>query len=410
MPSTLFLAGWQFYLKCKGEEHMFDNILDAINGLISSINGLALTVTNMIQVSCSSQSTWGAIAPQPDAVEGEAPPDGYSEYEVSEKCKAANLTVDDLLTLLGQFEANSVEEIATLGVGALTALFALVVALLPTGPLALAVGVVGTIGSLIAFFLVQTVNLVDFIALIERLRDDLVCALYQSPDNTTANTEFRAVLSGGGATASALGLLDAINFVNGLTLLFFSKDDISASWQARLDGYTAITDCEDCPAPCPNFDGTYYYPCTVKAWFLKVGERVTNWVIHDLVNVPGSDDGLEGYFEKQAVGGDESECQGLTTQMFVTMDMGVSILQPILQARTRGTMTNRLPIVFWSDTAAAYDDPAHASWQNPSGNDAWYTPGGSLAWSAQLTGPNASLRYALLKMGGETGDSAGGKF
>src|SRR3972149_604557 len=86
---------------------MFDNILDAINGLISSINGLALTVTNMIQVSCSSQSTCGAIAPQPDAVEGEAPPDGYSEYEVSEKCKAANLTVDDLLTLLGRFEALS---------------------------------------------------------------------------------------------------------------------------------------------------------------------------------------------------------------------------------------------------------------------------------------------------------------
>jgi len=388
---------------------MFDNILDVLNGLVTAINSLALTVTNMIAVNCSQSSTCGTSPPQPETVEFEDPPAGYSGYEVSEKCKAANLVIDDLLTLLGQLEANSVEEISTLGIGALTALFALVVALLPTGPLALAVGVVGTIGSLIAFFLVQTVNLVNFIALIESLRTELVCALFNSPDNSTANTDFRAVLSGGGATASALGLLDAINFVNGLTLLFFSKDDISSAWQARLDGYTAITDCEDCEAPCPNFDGTYYYPCIVKAWCLQGGGGVTNWVIHNLVNVPGADDGLEGYFEKQAVGGDESECQGLGNQMYITMDMGLSILHPILQAKTRGDMTNRLPIVFWSDTAAAFDDPADASWQNPSGNDAWYTPGGALSWSAELIGPNQLLRYALLKMGGETGDIEGVK-
>jgi len=225
---------------------MFDTILDVLNGLITAINNLSLTVTNMIQVSCSQTSTCGNSPPQPVAEEGEPAPEGYTEYEVSEKCKAANLVVDDLITLLGQFEANSVEEIATLGIGALTALFALIVALLPTGPLALAVGVVGTIGGLIAFFLVQTVNLVEFIALIEGLRQDLVCALYGSTDNSSANANFRAVLEDGGATDSALALLDAINFVNGLTLLFFSKDDISVAWQARLDGYTAITDCVPC--------------------------------------------------------------------------------------------------------------------------------------------------------------------
>src|SRR3990172_12570024 len=116
MPSMLSLAGWQFYRKCKGEKHMFDNILDAINGLVTSINGLALTVTNMIAVNCSQSSTCGTSPPQPTATEGEAPPEGYSEYEVYEKCKASNLVVDDLLTLLGQFEANSIEEIATLGI------------------------------------------------------------------------------------------------------------------------------------------------------------------------------------------------------------------------------------------------------------------------------------------------------
>src|SRR3972149_1874397 len=225
---------------------MSATILDAIDGLVSSINGLALTVTNMIQVSCSQASTCGTSPPQPETVEEEDPPAGYSEHETSEKCKAANFVVDDILTLLGQLEANSVEEISALGIGALAALFALVVALLPTGPLALAVGVIGTVGSLIAFFLVQTVDLEDFIALIESLREDLVCALYGSTDNVSANADFRSILESGGATASALALLDAINFVNGLTLLFFSKDDISVAWQARLDGYTAITDCVPC--------------------------------------------------------------------------------------------------------------------------------------------------------------------
>lgn len=225
---------------------MFDTILEVLNGLVTAINNLSLTVTNMIAVNCSQSSTCGTSPPQPEAVEEAPPPPGYSEYVTSEKCKAANLVIDDLLTLLGQLKVNNVEEIVTFGIGALTALFVLVVTLLPTGPLALAVGVIGTVGNLIAFFLVQTVNLEEFIALIGSLRQELICALYNSPNTTTANTDFRAVLSDGGATASALALLDAINLINGLTLLYFSKDDISAAWQARLDGYVAETDCESC--------------------------------------------------------------------------------------------------------------------------------------------------------------------
>lgn len=384
---------------------MFDNILDAINGLIASINGLALTVTNMIQVSCSQSSTCGTSPPQPGATEGEPPPEGYSEYEVSEKCKAANLVVEDLLTLLGQFEANSVEEIATLGIGALTALFALVVALLPTGPLALAVGVVGTIGSLIAFFLVQTVDLEDFIALIESLRDDLVCALYDSPDNTTANTDFRAVLSGGGATASALALLDAINFVNGLTLLFFSKDDISAAWQARLDGYTAITDCAGCPPPCPNFDGTYYYPCAAQAW-CEIA-TVTEWVFFGVENILGPPDGVEGYFIRNNIGEGSGDCQGDKNQMYITLDFGVEITGHKIQALTRGDMTNRLPSVSWSNSEAAYNDPEDAGWTNPTGNDAWYTEGAELTWSTVLQSANNPYRYVRFKLGAEVADANG---
>jgi len=384
---------------------MFDNILDAINGLVTSINGLALTVTNMIAVNCSQSSTCGTSPPQPAATEGEPPPEGYSEYAVSEKCKAANLVVDDLLTLLGQLEANSVEEVAALGVGALTALWALVVALLPTGPLALAIGVVGTIGSIIAYFLVQTVNLEDFIALIQSLRTELVCALFNSPDNTTANTDFRDVLSGGGATASALGLLDAINFVNGLTLLFFSKDDISAAWQARLDGYTAITDCEDCPAPCPNFDGTYYYPCEVKAWCETGG--ATEWVVFDVANMSGVADGIEGYFIKRANATPDGDCLGDANNMYLLLDFGIEVTGHKIQALTRGNMTDRLPTVSWSNDVAAFSDPLHGTWNNPAGNDSWYTVGGTLAWSAVLQSANNPYRYVRLKMGAETGDANG---
>jgi hypothetical protein len=386
---------------------MFDTILDVLNGLITAINNLSLTVTNMIQVSCSQSSTCGTSPPQPETVEGEAPPEGYSEYEVSEKCKAANLVVDDLVTLLNQFEANSIEEIAVLGIGALTALFALVVALLPTGPLALAVGVVGTIGGLVAFFLVQTVNLVDFIALIESLREDLVCALYESTDNTSANTDFRDILSGGGATSSALGLLDAINFVNGLSLLFFSKDDISSSWQSRLDGYTAITDCEDCPAPCPNFDGTYHYPCAAMVW-CQIDGGGSDWLIRDNDNLLGLPDGLTAYFQKFSAGGSEAGCDGVITfNMWVTLDFGEPLQRPVLQALTRGDATNRLPGIAWSNVDAAFLDFNHASWSNPSGNDTWYNEGAVLVWSQENTGASEPFRYARLKMGGEATDPNG---
>jgi hypothetical protein len=384
---------------------MFDNILEVLNGLVTAINNLSLTMTNMIAVNCSQSSTCGITPPQPEATEGEAPPGGYSEYIVSEKCKAANLVVDDLVVLLNQFEANSVDDIAALGIGALAALFALVVALLPTGPLALAVGVVGTIGALIAFFLVQTVDLPVFVALIESLRDDLVCALYQSPDNATANTEFIAVLSGGGATASALGLLNTINFVNGLTLLFFSKDDISAAWQARLDGYTAITDCDACPPPCPNFDGTYYYPCTVMAW-CEIASP-SEWVAVDTANMTGVPDGIEGYFVKQAAAGPDGDCLGDKGQMYLTFDFGIEITGHKIQVLTRGNMTDRLPIVAWSNLLAAYNDPAHADWNNPAGSDSWYTPGATLTWSIVLESQNLPYRYLRLKMGAETGDPNG---
>jgi hypothetical protein len=384
---------------------MFDTILDVLNGLITAINNLSLTVTNMIQVSCSQSSTCGTSPPQPAVAEGEAPPEGYSEYAVSEKCKAANLVVDDLVTLLNQFEANSVEEIAQLGIGALTALFVLVVALLPTGPLALAVGVIGTVGSLIAFFLVQTVNLVDFIALIESLRDDLVCALYNSTDNTSANADFRAVLAGGGATASALGLLDAINFVNGLTLLFFSKDDISAAWQVRLDGYTAITDCASCPPPCPNFDGTYYYPCEVKGWCETGG--ATEWVVFDVANMSGVADGVEGYFIKRANATPDGDCLGDANNMYLLLDFGVEVSGHKIQALTRGNMTDRLPTVSWSNDVAAFSDPLHGTWNNPAGNDSWYTVGGTLTWSAVLQSLDNPYRFVRLKMGAETGDANG---
>jgi hypothetical protein len=70
-------------------------------------------------------------------------------------------------------------------------------------------------------------------------------------------------------------------------------------------------------------------------------------------------------------------------------------------------MTDRLPTVSWSNLVAAYDDPAHADWNNPAGNDSWYTPGATLTWSAVLQSQNLPYRYVRLKMGAETGDPNG---
>lgn len=215
-----------------------------------------IPILNQIAISLRGQSATcdcvpnGPQPPQPPTVEGEDPPEGFTEYDpefTERKCKIANMMVDDLLELVTLLIVNNVEEAAALGLAVMSSLFTLVIAMMAAGPLGWGLAGLGTLATIIGFFLVSTVDLDELKSIIETERTELVCALYNATDNTDAFDTFRAVLSDAGASGSQLGFIDVLNMINGLTALFFKPDDpMGQAIEDRLDGFTAITDCEDC--------------------------------------------------------------------------------------------------------------------------------------------------------------------
>jgi hypothetical protein len=233
-------------------------------------------------------------------------------------------------------------------------------------------------------------------------KSDIICELYKSTSTANARDRLQAVMDDFGAlTTIEEGLINLVLSNAVLSTLFFDTDAVIAF----IDGFTPTFDCDTCEPDCPNFDGVYYYPCEAKAWceIATVGE----WVAFDITNVTGVPDGLEGYFTRQALGLPDGDCLGDAGQMYLLLDFGLETTGHRLQALTRGNMTNRLPTVSWSNDPAAFGDPAHASWNNPSGNDNWYTAGASLTWSSELQSLNNPYRYVRLKMGAEAGDANG---
>ena len=213
-------------------------------------------ILNQIAIALRGQSATcdcvpnGPHPPQPPTIEGDPPPAGFTEYdpaEVDRKCKIANMVIDDLLEMITLLIVNNVEEAAALGLAVMSSLFTLIVGLMAAGPLGWGLAGLGTMATIIGFFLISTVDLDDLKALIETERTELVCALYNAPNNTSAFDTFRAALADAGASAAQLGLIDALNMINGLTALFFKPDDpLGQAIEDRLDGFTAITDCDDC--------------------------------------------------------------------------------------------------------------------------------------------------------------------
>jgi len=213
-------------------------------------------ILNQIALALSAKSATcdcvpnGPQPPQPPTIEGDPPPPGFTEYdpgEVDRKCKIANMVVDDLLEMITLLIVNDVQEAALLGLSVMSSLLTLVVALLGAGPIGWGLAGLGTLATIIGFYLVNTVDLEEFKTLIETNRTELVCALFNATNNTSAFTTFRAVLATAGASGAQLGFIDVLNMINGLTALFFKPDDPTGqAIEDRLDGFVSITDCDEC--------------------------------------------------------------------------------------------------------------------------------------------------------------------
>lgn len=252
---------------------MADDINTSISDLVTSLDGSTaamaaattafnsgvLQIVNSVSaINCSVCPPTGTYPPTEGIVEGSPPPDGWSVYDplvVNRKCKLANMYYDDLKQVTIILEANNIDAIGFLAVGSMTTLLGLVIGLIASGPLGWGLGALGAIAAVIAFFLVNTIDLDDLIVILDNNRDVLVCSLYEAVDPEAGVLAFKAVLTLAGANATQLAYLDAVNIVVGLEALFFQPEGVYGDdIEERLDGYVALTNCFLCGGtgdPCP---------------------------------------------------------------------------------------------------------------------------------------------------------------
>jgi len=154
--------------------------------------------------------------------------------------------------------------------------------------------------------------------------------------------------------------------------------------------------------------GAYFYATAVRMWCQGPASGKF-WNPHDAGNIPGPDDDLTGYFQKEASGGG---CDGVF-QHHVTIDFGGPISNIIFGARTRGNLADVFPQVRYSNNASDYNDPGGAGWTNPDagnppGANLWYNKDASLTWWDR-TGLTIATpyRYVKVKNNGQTADPDG---
>jgi hypothetical protein len=388
-------------------------ILEAIDNLVSAVGELSAKMNSVgVAISVQGCGCSAGVAPDNDGTDGEAIPDPIGDIIYFEpdpdppynrKCRIAEVMWDAMDELLAKWDVWNADTYAQLGLVGFAAMIGATLGLVSLNPLVIIAGAVGGAALGIALALIgigfDADDMIDFWT---TRKSDIICELYKSTSTANARDRLQAVMDDFGAlTTIEEGLINLVLSNAVLSTLFFDTDAVIAF----IDGFTPTFDCDTCEPDCPNFDGVYYYPCEAKAWceIATVGE----WVAFDITNVTGVPDGLEGYFTRQALGLPDGDCLGDAGQMYLLLDFGLEITGHRLQALTRGNMTNRLPTVSWSNDPAAFGDPAHASWNNPSGNDNWYTAGASLTWSSELQSLNNPYRYVRLKMGAEAGDANG---
>ncbi len=218
------------------------------NTLNVRISQMTTAIDNM-QPDCGCPGQ-GVETPTGSVVEADPPPTGYGTWPPAideRKCKLANMLWDDIYEVTSMLDANDVEAIAALGVGSLTALFGLVIALLVSGPVAWGLATLGAIAGLIAFFLLESVNLNNLLNIMDTYHEELVCAFYNSVNSQDGLDAFQAVLLGGGASAALIAYIDALNTIDALAVLYFQPDGaMGETIEQRLDGYPMTIDCVAC--------------------------------------------------------------------------------------------------------------------------------------------------------------------
>lgn len=213
------------------------------SGVLSIVNGLA-------SIDCSVCPPTGTYPPTDGIDEEQPPPAGFDDYDPAiddRKCKLANMYFDDLRETTVLLHNNGIDDLGALAIGSMTALLGLIVGLIASGPVGWGLGALGAIAGIIAFFLVESIDLLVLIGILDANAEELVCSLYEATTPDAGKTAFKAVLASGGADAAQLAFIDAINMTVALEVLFFRPDGTYGDdIEVRLDGYVGTIDCAGC--------------------------------------------------------------------------------------------------------------------------------------------------------------------
>jgi len=184
----------------------------------------------------------------PEGEEGEPPPTGYVDFTTpgDDKCVQAHILLDDIQTFLQSCIDAGVQQITWATIGTMEAALVIVLANITGGPLVWALTILSAIGALVWALLTFEFDLQRILDITTDKYDDLICAIYTAPDNTTAWDNMQAIYSAEGAEVGDLLFLEAAQITHMLFTLYFLPDDAEGqAMQEAIDTHDPVT-C-DCP-------------------------------------------------------------------------------------------------------------------------------------------------------------------
>ncbi len=288
--ASSFLAGNRYILaQTPGE---LDSINDLANlyelevqpvtaALIEALNGIQQAITNTGANACAC-GVVGETVPVGETVEGGTPPPGFGEPDpiiTDRKCKAANAIHATILDIITDLENSPVEGFITLGFGVVAGLVSAIIAatFIPVVGL-LVVGVAGTIVTFTLALLAAGIDLTELRIVLMAAGTDLVCALYDAADSTTARDDYKQIFTDGGVSAINVALIGALLTDDVLALLFFS----TPTSEAFLDTYAAPIPCTGCSSA---WTVEVQYGVLTSSNIFNVGDSVT--IDAEFENIPG---------------------------------------------------------------------------------------------------------------------------
>jgi hypothetical protein len=225
--------------------------LEDLADIVTAINQL----TSVIQSQGSSGGGCGCAPPgkdstdiPPEADEGDPPPPGYVDLTQpqDDKCIQANIILDDLETILQSMIDAGVQQLTWATIGTMEAALVIVLANLTGGPVVWALTILTAIGALVWALLTFAFDLQRILDITVDKREELICAVYNAPDNTTAWDAMQTIYSDEGAEAGDLLFLEALQMTHILFTLFFLPDDAEGqAMQEAIDNYPTV-DCSAC--------------------------------------------------------------------------------------------------------------------------------------------------------------------